>query len=165
MNQAQFIKAHEQQWLILEVLLNSRLKKVLLQQAASERSLSGKKHLTFWQKKQTKKNHAYLQSLNNEKLTSLKPKLLIQADFPALYRNVCQHLSLAQSRRYSPYLIERLSFLVNEAHQRFYQKNNRRGSSVLASFIHFFSNSFPQIVRSESRWLWLRLRYFIYRLF
>jgi len=154
MNQAQFITAHEQQWLILEALLNPRLKKAILQQAPEKKG-SEKRYLNFWQKRQAEKNIAFLQSLNNEKLTSIEPQLLIQADFPALYRNVCQHLSLAQSRRYSPYMIERLSFLVNQAHQIFYQKNNLLGTSVLASLIHFFSTTFPQTVRNESRWLWL----------
>ncbi|NOQ80622.1 MAG: stage II sporulation protein M, partial [Gammaproteobacteria bacterium] len=81
-------------------------------------------------------------------------ELISNADFPALFREVCQHLSLAQSRRYSPYLIERLSFLIDQAHQTFYRQSHVYGDSTLGALITFFSQTFPQTVRNESKWLW-----------
>ena len=132
MKQEQFIRTHEEQWLILEVLLNPALKK---------------------QKKTYVKPKA--KSPNAEKIAALNPQLVSNADFPELYRKICQHLSLAQSRHYSPYLIERLSFLVDQSHQVFYRQSHVYGESAISSLITFFTQTFPQTVRNESKWLWL----------
>jgi len=139
MNQDQFISAHEQQWLILEVLLKPELKPELI--ARRKKRISKKKHIA--------------KSPNEEKIAALNPELISRADFPGLYREVCQHLSLAQSRRYSPYLIERLSFLIDQAHQMFYRHSHVYGESARASLLTFFTRSFPHIVRNEINWLWL----------
>lgn len=140
MNQDQFILAHEQQWLILEGSLNKKLKS----------QLKIKKTLLIKRlKKKTKPVSPY-----EEKIAALNPELIINADFPALYREVCQHLSLAQSRRYSPYLIERLSFLIDQAHQTFYRQSHVYGDSAFSSVLTFFAQTFPRTVRNESKWLW-----------
>ncbi len=136
MNQDQFILAHEQQWLILEALLSSALKSKIFKKNRLK-------------KKKTKSESPY-----EKQITELDPKLILNADFPGLYREVCQHLSLAQSRRYSPYLIERLSFLIDQAHQVFYQKSHVYGDSAHSALFTFFSQTFPQTVRNESKWLW-----------
>ena len=153
MNQEQFIHAHEQQWLILEVLLNPQLKQELTQELTQE----SKKHwFKVWHKKRSdRKKKITPKSPNEEKIVALSPELITQADFPDLYRDVCQHLSLAQSRRYSPYLIERLSFLIDRAHQVFYRPGHIHGESAAASLLTFFTRTFPQTVRNESQWLWL----------
>ncbi|MCK5648914.1 MAG: stage II sporulation protein M, partial [Gammaproteobacteria bacterium] len=153
MNQAQFIHAHEQQWLILEVLLNPQLKQELTQELTQE----SKKHwFKAWHKKRSgRKKKITPTSPNEEKIMALSPALIIKADFPDLYRDVCQHLSLAQSRRYSPYLIERLSFLIDRAHQVFYRPGHIHGQSAAGSLLTFFTRIFPQTVRNESHWLWL----------
>jgi len=103
---------------------------------------------------------AHKDSPYEKKISALKPELISRTDFPALYREVCQHLSLAQSRRYSPYLIERLSFLIEQAHQDFYSPGRIYGAGAAAGLWHFFSHTFPQTVRDESRWLWLSSSFF-----
>lgn len=149
MNQEQFIHAHEQQWLILEVLLNPALKQELTQE-------SKKRWFKAWHNKRSaRKKKVTTKSPNEEKIMALSPELITQADFPNLYREVCQHLSLAQSRRYSPYLIERLSFLIDRAHQVFYRPGHIHGENAAGSLLSFFTRIFPQTVRNESQWLWL----------
>lgn len=148
MNQDQFIIAHEQQWLILEALLNPKLNPRLKSKLKS--GLFKKPPLIKRTKKKAKSISPY-----EEKIAALNPELISNADFPALFREVCQHLSLAQSRRYSPYLIERLSFLIDQAHQTFYRQSHVYGDSALGALITFFSQTFPQTVRNESKWLWL----------
>ncbi|MDX2504570.1 MAG: stage II sporulation protein M [Gammaproteobacteria bacterium] len=139
MTQDQFISAHEQQWLILEVLLNPALKPELIKR----------------RKKRAGRKKQVVQSPYGEKIAALSPDLIRKADFPGLYREVCQHLSLAQSRRYSPYLIERLSFLIDQSHQVFYRHSHVYGESAIASLLTFFTRTFPQTVRMEVNWLWL----------
>jgi len=147
MNQDQFIAAHEQQWLILEALLNPKLTPGLKSKLKS--GLFKKPPLIKRTTKKAKPISPY-----EEKIAALNPELISNTDFPALYREVCQHLSLAQSRRYSPYLLDRLSFLIDQAHQVFYRQSHVYGDSTLGALITFFSQTFPQTVRSESKWLW-----------
>lgn len=138
MNQEQFILAHEKQWLILEVLINPQLSPARIYKRRS---------------KQRRRKPIEL-SPYEDKLLKLRADEISRADFPSLYREVCQHLSLAQTRRYSPQLIERLSFLVDRAHQVFYRHSHTYGDSMLGALINFFSHTFPQTVRNESQWLW-----------
>lgn len=146
MNQDQFILAHEQQWLILEALLNPGLRK--------------KSGVHAKLKKRFLKKKAKPASPYEDKIAALNAALISNADFPALYREVCQHLSLAQSRRYSPYLIERLSVLINQAHQTFYHQSHVYGDSAFGALLTFFTQTFPQTVRNESKWLWLSSAFF-----
>ncbi|MCP3852100.1 MAG: stage II sporulation protein M [Gammaproteobacteria bacterium] len=149
MNQEQFIHAHEEQWLIMEVLVEPHLYKLLVERKGADK---------VGQKKRKKKKDQ-INSPYKEKLLSLDTNKVNSADFPSLYRSICQHLSLAQSRRYSPYLIDRLGSLVAQAHQHFYgkqyQQGHQHGQGVIGAFITFFTQTFPQTVRDESRWLWL----------
>ncbi|MEZ5537792.1 MAG: stage II sporulation protein M [Thiolinea sp.] len=68
-----------------------------------------------------------------------------EIDFPAAYRQLCHHLALAQSRMYSPLLIERLNQLVIRGHHQLY--------STRMHFWHhvadFFLRGFPQLIRRE----------------
>lgn len=68
-------------------------------------------------------------------------------DYPHLYRQVCHHLALARSRRYSRPLIERLSNLALRGHQRFY--HSRVG--VFNRMLHFAGAGFPRLVRQQWR--------------
>lgn len=79
------------------------------------------------------------------KSRSLDPEL------PQLYRRVCHHLSLAQQRRYSSYLVERLNDLVLRGHQQLYQ----RQSHFLQQLIRFVVFTFPHQVRQHMAYLWL----------
>ncbi len=147
MTQDQFIQAHEQQWLILEVLINPKVKAFLLEKKADNMTQKA-------QKKYNKRKNS-LPIVNKEKVLQLKPSLIRRADYPSLYREICQHLSLAQSRRYSPYLIERLTFLIDQAHQVFYRPAHSHGESPIKNLFRFFIHTFPQTVREEAKWLWL----------
>ena len=142
MNQARFIELHEQQWLLLEVLCNEQLHPDTIAQRHSRQA-------------KRKAKHYQPKSLYEEQILELPSELIEQADFPALYREVCQHLSLAEARRYSPYLIERLSILVEQAHQAFYRPVHVYGDSALSAIIRFFTWTFPRTVRREINWLWL----------
>ncbi len=157
MNQEQFIHAHEQQWLILEVLLTPSLISLLKHEPENKLKNSWFKS---WKQNRAAKKKATPKSPNEEKIAALEPELISQADFPGLYREVCQHLSLAQSRRYSPHLIERLNFLISQAHQIFYRQSHVHGESALAALTAFFTRTFPQTVRNESQWLWFSSLFF-----
>jgi uncharacterized membrane protein SpoIIM required for sporulation len=70
-----------------------------------------------------------------------------ELDFPQVYRQVCHHLALAQSRMYSPLLIEELNQLVIRGHNALY--------SSRLHFLHkvasFYLRELPQRVR-RARW-------------
>lgn len=149
MNQEQFIIAHEQQWLIMEVLLDPVLLKEMTEESSSNISW-----FKQWKKRREDKKKKTITPYK-EKILALKPAQILNTDFPELYREMCQHLSLAQSRRYSPYLIDHLSSLIDRAHQKFYRQSHVHSESVFSAFLTFFIHQFPQTVRNESRWLWL----------
>ncbi|RKZ75743.1 MAG: stage II sporulation protein M [Candidatus Parabeggiatoa sp. nov. 1] len=69
------------------------------------------------------------------------------AQFPQMYRQVCQQLALARDRRYTPHLIERLNRLALRGHQHLYQTKSR----LTAKIISFIIADFPRQVREESR--------------
>ncbi len=71
------------------------------------------------------------------------------ADFPQRYRQLCQQLSLARSRAYSPDLIDRLNRMVLRGHQQLYARPP--AASVLLEGVR---RTFPRAVRAE-RWLLL----------
>ncbi|MBI2313692.1 MAG: stage II sporulation protein M [Betaproteobacteria bacterium] len=73
------------------------------------------------------------------------------ADFPRLYRQVCQHLALARDRDYGAHLIERLNGLVLRGHQHLYEA--RAGVGVRT--VQFFAADFPALIRHESRLFWI----------
>lgn len=68
------------------------------------------------------------------------------ADLPALYRQVCQHYSIAQSREYSPQLLQRLHDLVLRAHQQLY---GQPSPDWLRRAALFFVYTFPAAVRRD----------------
>ncbi|MFM2319540.1 MAG: hypothetical protein RLZZ215_2161, partial [Pseudomonadota bacterium] len=68
-----------------------------------------------------------------------------QLDFPADYRHLCHHLALAQSRMYSPLLIERLNQLVIRGHNQLYSSRMHFWHRV----VNLFLRDLPQLVRQE----------------
>lgn len=68
-------------------------------------------------------------------------------DFPARYREVCQHLALARDRRYGPDLVERLNGLALAGHAALY---GARGDAR-ARVAEFLLREFPRLVRAEWR--------------
>jgi uncharacterized membrane protein SpoIIM required for sporulation len=73
------------------------------------------------------------------------------AQVPGRYREICQHLALAQDRQYSSELIERLSRLAFAGHQRLY---GARGH-LSAPIARFLLRGFPAAVRAHRRYVLL----------
>jgi uncharacterized membrane protein SpoIIM required for sporulation len=70
------------------------------------------------------------------------------AEFPRLYRQVCQHLALARARHYTPWLIERLNHLVLSGHQQLYRHRQIGLGQRVATF---FARDLARSVRAEWR--------------
>ncbi|HRJ52477.1 MAG TPA: stage II sporulation protein M [Candidatus Thiothrix moscowensis] len=68
-----------------------------------------------------------------------------QLDFPAAYRQLCHHLALAQSRMYSPLLIEQLNQLVIRGHNHLYTSRLH----FLHRIAEFYLRDLPRLVRRE----------------
>jgi len=73
------------------------------------------------------------------------------AETPSAYRQLCQHLAIARSRRYSGSLLARLNQLALRAYQQIYRAPQRRWPVV----IRFLTADFPQRVRAEAGLFWL----------
>jgi uncharacterized membrane protein SpoIIM required for sporulation len=73
------------------------------------------------------------------------------AQVPARYREICQHLALAQDRQYSSELIERLSRLALAGHQRLYGARGHLGAPIR----RFLLRGFPEAVRAHARYVLL----------
>ena len=72
--------------------------------------------------------------------------------FAALYRRVCEQLSLARERAYPAYLVERIERIAADAHQLIYQQGSGFG---LARLREFLLRDFPRCVRRHGRYVWL----------
>jgi uncharacterized membrane protein SpoIIM required for sporulation len=70
--------------------------------------------------------------------------------FPAHYRKMSQFLSVAQSRQYSPVLIDFLHQLVMRGHRHLY----RQKPAMWSAFTQLMRQGFPQALRREWR-VWL----------
>lgn len=70
---------------------------------------------------------------------------LRDADMPARYRRLCQHLALARRRGYSPALAGRLQALMQRGHAVLYRTPPPRWHRVLL----FLLAGFPRLVRAE----------------
>lgn len=79
-----------------------------------------------------------------------------QLDFPADYRHLCHHLALAQSRMYSPLLIERLNQLVVRGHNQLYSSRMHFWYRT----VDFFLRGLPQLVRQEYKLVYLAIALF-----
>jgi uncharacterized membrane protein SpoIIM required for sporulation len=66
-------------------------------------------------------------------------------EFAGRYRRVCQHLSIAQRRGYSPVVLEQLEQLMQRGHDVLYRPPTPRWRRVL----EFFSADFPRQVRKH----------------
>lgn len=73
----------------------------------------------------------------------------IGREFPARYRQVCHHLSLARARHYSFGLQQRLNRLALEGHRHLY----RARTPVLASILRFVGAGFPRAFRRHGRFV------------
>jgi uncharacterized membrane protein SpoIIM required for sporulation len=110
------------------------------------------KQQTFEQRYQdcwTQMEEALVLGENKALLSFKKPPL--DPELPQLYRRICHHLSLAQERRYSSYLVGRLNNLVLRGHQQLYQ----RRSHFFSQLIKFVVYTFPHRVRQNAAYVWL----------
>ena len=68
-------------------------------------------------------------------------------DLPDIYRKICHHFALANSRMYNPVLVERLNKLVVRGHHKLYSTR----TSFVANILEYFAGGFPALVRKEWR--------------
>ena len=69
------------------------------------------------------------------------------AQMPERYRRICYDLALAQDRRYSPGLVDRLNRLALRGHHLLYENRRRQTGRVVG----FVLGGFPRLVRAEWR--------------
>jgi uncharacterized membrane protein SpoIIM required for sporulation len=74
---------------------------------------------------------------------------LDDADFPARYRRLCQHLALARDRCYSAAVVDRLNRLALRGHHLLYGARDDRRNAVLT----FIFGGFARAVRAEWRFV------------
>jgi uncharacterized membrane protein SpoIIM required for sporulation len=70
-------------------------------------------------------------------------------DFPAAYRRVCHHLSLAQARGYSREVTDRLQQIVQRGHRQLYRPPAPRWHKLAV----FLLIDFPRLVRQQWRYM------------
>lgn len=75
---------------------------------------------------------------------------LADADVPARYRRLCQHLALARRRGYSPAVTARLQALMQRGHAVLYRPPPTRWAQLLV----FLLAGFPRRVRAEAGSMW-----------
>jgi len=66
-------------------------------------------------------------------------------DLPHAYRQICHHFALANSRMYSPVLVEKLNKLVVRGHHKLYSSKTH----FLRNIVQFFAGGFPALIRQE----------------
>lgn len=81
----------------------------------------------------------------NARRTQRAHGALDDADIPARYRRLCQHLALARRRGYSPQLAARLQALVQRGHAVLYRTPPARPRRAL----EFLAVGFPRLVRAQ----------------
>jgi len=93
----------------------------------------------------------WLESQDNRVSRDKRPRFDNSVEIPHLYRQLCHHLSLAQSRNYSAHLIDYLNQLVLSGHQYLY----RSRTTSRFSFFNFIFAEFPALIRSRWKQFWL----------
>ena len=100
------------------------------------------RHESLWQQFEAVLDYKSLSWRNRR--SAEKPQAI---DLPTTYRQICQHYALANSRMYSPILVDRLNRMVVRGHQALYGSR----SHFLKSILSYFAGEFPQLVRQEWR--------------
>jgi len=88
-------------------------------------------------------------SAGRRKRVAVKEKEAIAKNFPAAYRKICHHLSIARARRYGIGLQERLNQLALDGHQYLYQARK----PVFGAMLRFVAFGFPQVFRQQWRFM------------
>lgn len=121
MKQSQFVEQNERTWQLIEAWMDRQ------RISAKER-----------------RKQAKLAALD-EQDTEAGREIADEIDFPSAYRQLCHHLALAQSRMYSPLLIDRLNQLVIRGHHQLYATRMHFWHRV----VDFFLRDFPSLIRQE----------------
>ncbi len=78
------------------------------------------------------------------------------ADFPGLYKTICNHYALARSRQYSPALVARLHRFVLRGHRQLYRPRRAWVQKAIA----FIGSDFPRTLRRHRAIFYLTLLIF-----
>jgi len=108
--------------------------------SSSRQAQFTQRHETMWSDFEALLDYQALSRIKRSKAE--KPNEL---DMPTAYRQICQHYALANSRMYSPILVNRLNHLVVRGHQALYSSH----SQFLRSILRFFAAEFPALVRRD----------------
>ncbi len=128
MKQSQFVEQNERTWQLIEAWMDRQ-------------RISAKEH-----RKQAKLAAKQQKSAaSDEQDTEASREIADEIDFPSAYRQLCHHLALAQSRMYSPLLIDRLNQLVIRGHHQLYATRMHFWHRV----VDFFLRDFPRLIRQE----------------
>lgn len=92
----------------------------------------------------------WLDSQNKSIPKDRRPRFDETEEIPHLYRQLCHHLSLAQSRHYSAHLIDYLNQLTLSGHQYLY----RSSLNSRFSFFRFIFEEFPRLIRARWKLFW-----------
>jgi len=92
---------------------------------------------------------AVLSGNNTRTISDVAARDEIGRDFPAMYRQICHHLSLARTRRYSIALQQRLNQLALDGHQHLY----RTRTPFFSAIGRFLASDFPQAFRARWRYM------------
>ena len=87
---------------------------------------------------------------STKKRKSLASNDISDYDFPVRYRRLCQQLSIAQQRGYSPLITDKLEDLMQRGHHVLYRPAAPRWRRVL----EFFLMEFPCLLRKNYRYFW-----------
>lgn len=104
-------------------------------------------HQALWQHIEAWLDYQQLTNAERKRQHLTEPEL----DFPHVYRQLCHHLALAQSRLYSPLLIQQLNHLVIRGHNHLYTTRLH----FLHKVITFYLRDLPQAVRNAAGPFWL----------
>lgn len=85
-----------------------------------------------------------------QKRTPLASNDISDYDFPVRYRRLCQQLSIAQQRGYSPLITDKLEELMQRGHHVLYRPPAPRWRRV----VEFFLMEFPCTLRKNHRYFW-----------
>lgn len=92
---------------------------------------------------------AVLSGNNTRTISDVAARDEIGRDFPAMYRQICHHLSLARTRRYSIALQQRLNQLALDGHQHLY----RTRTPFFSAIGRFLASDFPNAFRARWRYM------------
>lgn len=89
-------------------------------------------------------------NISAKKRKALASNDISDYDFPVSYRRLCQQLSIAQQRGYSPLITDKLEELMQRGHHVLYRPPAPRWRRV----VEFFLMEFPCILRKNYRYFW-----------